>query len=111
MFKPAKPAKTSEKPLTLRALPGGKELPQGSGGPLVLVAGAVHNVLVADYLPIVCEGLITLINRQSDMRVVCQTGNGSEAVERFVADRPDVGVVDLRMTDNNGIGVVAAICE
>jgi two-component system NarL family response regulator len=125
MLKLAKPSKTSEgnsrdnsgnqdssqNPLALRALRGGKKLPKGSGGPLVLVTGAVYNVLVADDLPIVCEGLIALINRQPDMRVVCQAGNGSEALERFVADQPDVGVVDLRMTDSNGIGIVAAICE
>jgi two-component system, NarL family, response regulator len=125
MSNPAKPSKTSDgnspdnsrhqdpsqnTPL-LRALLGGKELPKGSEWPLVLVAGAAYNVLVADDLPIVREGLITLINRQPDMRVVCQAGNGSEAVQRFVADQPDVAIVDLRMTDCNGIGVVAAICE
>jgi len=125
MLRPAKPSKASEgnfpdnsrnqdssqNTSALRALNGGKELPKGSGWPLALVAATVYNVLVADDLPIVCEGLITVINRQPDMRVVCQAGNGSEAVERFVADQPDVGVVDLRMTDSNGIGVVAAICE
>lgn len=95
----------------LRALRGGKELPIKPQTPLVVVADAVYNVLVADDLPIVREGLITLINRQSDMRVVCQASNGPEAVQRFVTHHPDVAVIDLRMTDSHGIGIAGAICE
>src|SRR5207237_9921926 len=40
----------------------------------------VITVLVADDHPVVREGLIALIDRQPDMRVVAQASNGLEAV-------------------------------
>src|ERR1700688_429250 len=58
-------------------------------GPLML--------MVADDHPVVREGLITMIDRQSDMRVVAQASTGREAVDKFLTLRPDVGLLDLRM--------------
>jgi DNA-binding NarL/FixJ family response regulator len=68
-------------------------------------------LLVADDHPAVREGLISLINRQSDMRVVAEAASGTEAVEKFLAVRPDIGILDLRMPDMDGVDAVAAICE
>jgi CheY-like chemotaxis protein len=56
-----------------------------------------YSVLVADDHPLVREGLIALINRRSDMRVVAEASNGCEAVEKFLARRPDIALLDLRM--------------
>jgi DNA-binding NarL/FixJ family response regulator len=69
------------------------------------------SILVADDHPAVREGLISLINRQSDMRVVAEATNGTEAVEKFFAVRPDIGLLDLRMPGMDGIDAVATICE
>lgn len=49
----------------------------------------VIRVLVADDHPIVREGVITLVERQTDMTVVAEAGNGEEAVALFLAHRPD----------------------
>src|SRR5260370_443885 len=68
-------------------------------------------LLVADDHPVVREGLVTIIERQSNMRVVAQASNGQEAVEQFLARRPDVGLLDLRMPVMNGVDAVVAICE
>jgi DNA-binding NarL/FixJ family response regulator len=68
-------------------------------------------ILVADDHPMVREGLVAVINRQSDMRVVAQAGNGREAVEKFVALRPDIALVDLRMPLMDGIEAVMSIHE
>src|ERR1700716_3371851 len=68
-------------------------------------------LLVADDHPVVREGLVAMIERQSDMRVVAQAGNGRDAVEQFFARRPDVGLIDLRMPVMDGVDAVVAICE
>lgn len=68
-------------------------------------------VLIADDHPVVREGLISLINRQPDMRVVAQASNGRDAVEKFIAHRPDVALVDLRMPTMDGVETVMSICE
>lgn len=68
-------------------------------------------ILVADDHPMVREGLVAVINRQSDMRVVAEAGNGREAVERFVTLRPDIALLDLRMPMMDGIEAVMSIHE
>jgi DNA-binding NarL/FixJ family response regulator len=70
-----------------------------------------YSVLVADDHPLVREGLVALINRQPDMRVVAEAGNGREATEKFFAQCPDVALLDLRMPLLDGVESVAAICE
>jgi two-component system, NarL family, response regulator len=68
-------------------------------------------LLIADDHPVVREGLVAMIERQSNMRVVAQASNGREAVDKFMAHLPDVGILDLRMPVMNGIEAAAAICE
>ena len=68
-------------------------------------------ILVADDHPMVREGLVAVINRQSDMRVVAEAGNGREAVEKFVTLRPDIALLDLRMPMMDGIEAVMSIYE
>jgi len=69
------------------------------------------SVLVADDHPVVREGLISLIDRQSDMRVVAQAAHGREAVDEFAAQHPDVALIDLRMPVMDGVETVKAICK
>jgi len=68
-------------------------------------------LMVADDHPVVREGLVAVIERQCDMRVVAQASNGREAVDQFLSRRPDVGLLDLRMPVMNGVDAVVAICE
>jgi len=68
-------------------------------------------VLVADEHPVVREGLVALINRQADMRVVGEASNGREAVEQFIAQRPSVAFLALRMPVMDGVDAVQAIRE
>jgi len=68
-------------------------------------------ILVADDHPMVREGLVAVINRQSDMRVVAEAVNGREAVEKFVTLRPDIALLDLRMPMMDGIEAVMSIYE
>jgi two-component system NarL family response regulator len=70
---------------------------------------ATIRVLVADDHPILRAGLVALINGQPDMRVVAEAADGVEAVEVFVRETPDLGLIDLRMPGLGGIEAVAAI--
>src|ERR1700761_2093323 len=71
----------------------------------------VYTVLIADEHPVVREGLSTMINRRSDMRVVAEAANGREAVDKFIAHSPDIALIELRMPNMDGVEVVLAICE
>jgi two-component system NarL family response regulator len=71
----------------------------------------VNTVLIADHHPVVREGLATLINRRSDMRVVAEAANGREAVEKFLAHSPDIALLELRLPIMDGVEVVMSICE
>jgi DNA-binding NarL/FixJ family response regulator len=63
----------------------------------------VIRVLIADDHGIVRSGLSMLIDRQADMEVAAQAENGIEAVERALADRPDVAVLDVSMPRLTGL--------
>lgn len=83
--------------------------PEQGGGAQGARAERPVSVLVADDHPIVREGLTALINRQSDMRVVAEASNGRDAVDLFLAELPDVALLDLRMPVMDGIETVTAI--
>jgi DNA-binding NarL/FixJ family response regulator len=69
----------------------------------------VIRVLIADDHGIVRSGLRMLIERQSDLEVVAEAGDGVEALERALAERPDVAVLDVSMPRLTGIQAARAI--
>ena len=68
-------------------------------------------VLVADDHVVVRFGLASIIEQQEDMEVVAQASTGREVVDLYVAHRPDVTLVDLRMPGINGDEAIAQICR
>jgi CheY-like chemotaxis protein len=69
----------------------------------------VIRVLIADDHPVVCLGLLGIINGQPDMTVVAQAKSGTEAVALARKHSPDVVLMDLRMPGMNGVEATAAI--
>jgi len=63
----------------------------------------VIRVLIADDHGIVRSGLTMLIDRQADMQVAAEAQDGIEAVERALAERPDVAVLDVSMPRLTGL--------
>jgi DNA-binding NarL/FixJ family response regulator len=59
-------------------------------------------ILIADDHPVVREGLVTILDREPDMRVVGQAANGREAVEQYQQVQPDVTLMDLSMPHLDG---------
>ena len=61
------------------------------------------SVLIVDDHEIVRKGLVMLISRQEDMRVVGEAGTAAEAVQQARDLTPDVVVLDVRLPDESGI--------
>jgi DNA-binding NarL/FixJ family response regulator len=60
-------------------------------------------VLLVDDHPVVREGLRGMINAEDDLVVVGEAGSGAEAVALAESLRPDVILMDLRMSDVDGV--------
>ena len=66
-------------------------------------------VLVVDDHPVLRDGVAAILENQTDMTMVGEARDGSEAIERFRVLRPDVTLMDLQMPGMNGVDAIAAI--
>lgn len=66
-------------------------------------------VLVADDQRLVREGIASLLDIQEGISVVGEAVNGQEAIDKALALRPDVILMDVRMPVMDGIVATAAI--
>jgi DNA-binding NarL/FixJ family response regulator len=66
-------------------------------------------ILVVDDHLVVREGLTTILNREPDMAIVAEAGDGQQAVSLYRAHRPTVTLMDLRLPTLSGIEATAAI--
>lgn len=66
-------------------------------------------VLVADDQRLVREGIASLLDIQEGISVVGEAVNGQEAIEKALALRPDVILMDVRMPVMDGIVATASI--
>ena len=60
-------------------------------------------ILLADDHTIVRDGLRALLERQADMSVVAEAGDGRECVQLAEQHSPDVVIMDVAMPEMNGI--------
>ena len=65
--------------------------------------------LIVDDEPIARAGIRTLLSAESDVTVVGECRDGSEAVERIRADRPDIVFLDVQMPELNGFQVLSSL--
>jgi DNA-binding NarL/FixJ family response regulator len=66
-------------------------------------------ILLADDHAVVRRGLRALLEAQQDFEVCAEASNGREAVELALQHKPDVAVLDLSLTQLNGIEVTRQI--
>ena len=66
-------------------------------------------ILVVDDHPLLREGIVAMLQGQSDMALVAEASNGLEALEQFHAHRPDVTLMDLQMPLMSGTDAIVAI--
>lgn len=60
-------------------------------------------LLLADDHAIVLAGLTTLLSLEPGIEIIATAENGTEAIEKFRAHRPDVALLDLRMPGIDGV--------
>jgi DNA-binding NarL/FixJ family response regulator len=60
-------------------------------------------VLIADDHGIVRSGLKLLLDRQSDIEVVAEAEDGVDALEKVIAEKPDVAILDVSMPRMTGL--------
>jgi DNA-binding NarL/FixJ family response regulator len=66
-------------------------------------------VLLADDHHLVRAGLRSLLADQPGVDVVCETGDGREALEMIERHRPDVALLDITMPGLNGLEVASRV--
>lgn len=81
----------------------------GIGMPTFGRADDAISILIADDHEVVREGLVAMLNRQPGMKVVAQASNGAEAAALWLEHRPDIALVDLRMPELDGVGVITQV--
>lgn len=70
-----------------------------------------NTVLLADDCPLIREALRIHIEKQKDLEVIAETGDGQEAVDLVSRLLPDVAVIDADMPLMNGIEATKRISE
>jgi DNA-binding NarL/FixJ family response regulator len=77
--------------------------------PMDTARSAVIRLLVADDHPLVRQGVVAVVSRETDMQVVGEAGTGLRAVEKWRALRPDVTIMDLGLPEMSGITAMKTI--
>ena len=68
-------------------------------------------ILLADDHEVVRLGLLTLLSKEPEFRIVGEASTAAEAVEQCAKHRPDVVLLDIRMPDQQGIEACTTILE
>ena len=63
-------------------------------------------ILVADDHPVVRDGLIAMLNTQSDFDTVGQAATGTDVIQKVASLKPDIVLRDLEMPEMNGVQIL-----
>ncbi|MCS6806099.1 MAG: response regulator transcription factor [Acidobacteriota bacterium] len=66
-------------------------------------------LLIADDHPIFRQGLRQVIERESNLKVVAEVGDGQAALEQIAALRPAIVILDIDMPQMDGFSVARAL--
>lgn len=66
-------------------------------------------ILIADDHPMMRDGLRLAIEREPDMAVVGEAGDGAQAIAMYTKLRPDAVLMDLQMPKIDGLQAISAI--
>jgi DNA-binding NarL/FixJ family response regulator len=60
-------------------------------------------ILLADDHPLVRSGLRRVLDRQPDLEVVAEAGDGAEAIDKALSERVDLAIMDVAMPRMGGL--------
>jgi two-component system nitrate/nitrite response regulator NarL len=85
--------------------------PQAATAPATAPAPttALLRVVIADDHPLYRQGIVRALEASGDFAVVGEAGDGATALELIRTLRPDVGLLDVRMPELDGVDVVGAL--
>lgn len=66
-------------------------------------------ILTVDDHPILRKGIASLVNAETDMKLIAEASSGTEAIEQYRLHRPDVTLMDLQMPEMNGAEAIREI--
>jgi DNA-binding NarL/FixJ family response regulator len=69
----------------------------------------IKQVLIVDDHPVVCDGLIALINHEQDLKVCARAEDASEALNASARLKPDIAIVDISLKNSDGIELTKTI--
>src|SRR5580704_4957303 len=72
-------------------------------------AKQVVRILVADDHAIFRDGLRKLLEGSDDVTIIGEASNGNEAIKMMAKLKPDILLLDLRMPEKDGLGVLEEI--
>jgi DNA-binding NarL/FixJ family response regulator len=64
-------------------------------------------VVITDHLPVVLEGLKTLLGAQHDFKVVARCSDATSCIEAIQSLLPDLAIIDVLMPDRIGLEMLA----
>ncbi|HEY9431421.1 MAG TPA: response regulator transcription factor [Blastocatellia bacterium] len=70
---------------------------------------AIIRIMIVDDHPVVRAGLAGMLSTQPDMKVIASASSGSEAIAMLETVKPDVILMDLRMSGMSGLDAIRAI--
>jgi DNA-binding NarL/FixJ family response regulator len=59
--------------------------------------------------PILRKGIASLVNAETDMKLIAEASSGREAIELYRLHRPDVTLMDLQMPEMDGADAISEI--
>jgi DNA-binding NarL/FixJ family response regulator len=73
--------------------------------------GGMIRILLVDDQSIVREGLASLLSTQRDLAIVGEAENGKIAIEKAIAIKPDIILMDIRMPIMDGIAAIKILAQ
>jgi two-component system, NarL family, response regulator len=70
---------------------------------------AIIRIMIVDDHPVVRAGLAGMLSTQPDMKVIASASSGNEAIAMLETVKPDVILMDLRMSGMSGLDAIRAI--
>jgi DNA-binding NarL/FixJ family response regulator len=76
---------------------------------MIVAETSVARILVVDDHPMIREGLVRLISRQSDLACCGEAGTVAETLSGVAAQKPDLVILDLRLKGGDGLELIKSL--